>query len=81
MILSTFRVFFGNLCIFLGKMSIEFFGPDFDWVVSLFVGELQMLLKYFDTKRSDQINSLQIFSTNFEVVLTLLIVSFNAQKL
>ena len=43
----SFHVFISHLYAFFGEMSIQFFGPLFDWVVWFSGIELHELLVYF----------------------------------
>ena len=44
---ASFHVFVSHLYVFFGEMSVQFFGPFFDWVVYFSGIELQELLVYF----------------------------------
>ena len=45
--LSIFFCVFGHLYIFFGEMSVEIFGPFFDWIVYFFDIELHEPFVYF----------------------------------
>ena len=44
---AFFHVFIGHLCIFLGELSTQVFGPFLHWVVGFFAVELYKLFVYF----------------------------------
>ena len=45
--MCIFHVFVRCLYVFLGEMSVKFFGPVFDWLVYFTGNELHGLLVYF----------------------------------
>ena len=44
---APFHVFVNHLYVFLGEVSVLFFGPFYDWVIYFSGVELEELLVYF----------------------------------
>ena len=70
-----------HLYVFFGEISVEFFGPLFDWVIHFSGIELQELLYIFEINSLSVASFAIIFSHCEGCLFTVLIVSFIVQKL
>ena len=69
-----------HLYVFFGEMSVQFFGPFFDWVIYFSGIELQEWLYIFKFNSLSVASFAIIFSHSEDCIFTLLIVSFIVKK-
>ena len=74
-------MFVRHLYVFLGEMSVSFFGPFFDWVIYFLELSFRSCLYIFEINPLSVASFAMIFSQSEGCLFTLLIVSFVVQKL
>ena len=74
-------MFVSHLYVFFGEMSVQFFGPFFDWVVYFSGIGFRSCLYILEMNSLSGVSFAIIFSHSEGCLFTLLIVSFIVQKL
>ena len=74
-------MFVSHLYVFFGEMSVQFFGPIFDWVIYFLELSCRSCLYIFEISCLSVASFAIIFSHSEGCLFTLLIVSFVVQKL
>ena len=74
-------MFISHLYVFFGEMSVQFFGPLFDWVVYFSGIEMNELFVYFEIKFLSVASFAIIFSHSEGCLFTWPVVSITVQKL
>ena len=74
-------MFVSHLCVFFGEISVQFFGPFFNWVVIFLELSCRSCLYIFEINSLSVASFAIIFSHSEGCLFTLLIVSFVVQEL